>query len=259
MSAIVAAALPELERVISDGLRTFVEVGAALARIRDEKLYSPDHKTFEAYVHARFDMKRRYAHYVITAAGVVHNCAQAGLSPPTNEAQTRELAKLLKPIDQAQAWKEAVATTPKGVEVTAKRVAAVVKRLPARLKRQHDKRPSAMRQHQDLKLHAHAAKQQRLIEQRNAVPEFASFRQMQQAISQALPSRAQRMLEFILDGGELSLIRLGLDWAVTADTLQKAYREKSRTAHPDAGGSAAAFIELTRDRDLVQTLLGGTT
>jgi hypothetical protein len=251
-------ALAELEQIISDGLRTFVEVGSALARIRDEKLYAAEHKTFEAYVRVRFDMKRRYAYYVIAAAAVVHNCAQAGLPPPSNEAQARELAKLAKPVDQVQAWKEAVSTAPTDCEVTAQRVAFVVKNMPARLKRQPDRLPTPPRQVRDQKLNSYVANQQRMVDQRNADPEFASLRHTQKAVGAALPSRAQRMLDFILDGGELALLRLGLDWTVTSESLMQAYREKSRDHHPDRGGLPGAFEQLTRDRDLVLSLIVGT-
>ena len=41
--------------------------------------------------------------------------------------------------------------------------------------------------------------------------------------------------------------RLGLDAGFTADDLKKAYREKAKIAHPDTGGSAEAFNQLTKD------------
>src|SRR5260221_3259797 len=39
----------ECEAVIQRGWQTFVEVGRALARIRDQKLYRAEHDTFETY------------------------------------------------------------------------------------------------------------------------------------------------------------------------------------------------------------------
>jgi hypothetical protein len=123
-----SADLARLEQIISDGMRTFVDVGRALARIRDEKLYQETHATFEAYCRERWEFTRSYAHRLIGAAGVVANW-QHELPPPANEAQARELAKL--PAEQqAEAWAEVVEAAPAGA-VTAKLVADVVaKRLP---------------------------------------------------------------------------------------------------------------------------------
>ena len=39
--------LVELEKTIEHGLKTFLEVGAALAEIRDKKLYRVEHSTFD--------------------------------------------------------------------------------------------------------------------------------------------------------------------------------------------------------------------
>ena len=42
--------LKDCEIIIDDGLRGFVAVGNALAKIRDEKLYRGHYKSFEQYV-----------------------------------------------------------------------------------------------------------------------------------------------------------------------------------------------------------------
>jgi hypothetical protein len=98
-----------------------------------------------------------------------------------------------------------------------------------------------------------------LAAQRNADPDFASLRETQRAVGKAMPSRAQAMLNFTLDGGELALLRLGLDWNVTADSLRQAFRDKSRAAHPDRGGSQAEFVKLNQAKDLVHALILETT
>jgi hypothetical protein len=117
--------LPELERVIGDGLRSFVGVGLALARIRDGALYQAEHKTFEGYCAARWNMQRAQAYRLIEAASVVENVSHGRLiEPPTNERQARELARL-PAGQQAPAWEEAVRTAPEG-KVTAKHVRDVV-------------------------------------------------------------------------------------------------------------------------------------
>jgi hypothetical protein len=61
--------LKRLEAVIDAGIQTFVEVGQALARIQQERLYRGYHwKTFEAYVEDRFELSRRRAYQLIEAA-----------------------------------------------------------------------------------------------------------------------------------------------------------------------------------------------
>lgn len=127
--AIETTELAELERVISDGLRTFVEVGRALAKIRDGKLYQGEgFKSFEAYCRERWDFTRMRAHQLIQAAEVSENVKHVlHDEAPANPRQAAELAKL-PAGEQPRAWQEAVATAPEG-KVTAKHVAAVVAKI----------------------------------------------------------------------------------------------------------------------------------
>lgn len=96
--------LARCEAVIERGLESFVEVGTALLRIRDEKLYRESHKTFEVYCKERWGMSRSYAHRQIDAAGI------AGLLPigdVPNEAVARELAPLkAAPQELTEVWED---------------------------------------------------------------------------------------------------------------------------------------------------------
>lgn len=128
----IPESLDELEQMIGDGLRTFVEVGLALARIRDAKLYkAPGHKTFEVYCEKRWGFSRKRAYELMEAAAVVENVRNSGRGSlePRNASQATELARL--PAEQqAPAWEEAVRTAPNG-KVTARHVAEVVEsRIP---------------------------------------------------------------------------------------------------------------------------------
>ena len=84
--------LAELEEVVERGLGTFVEVGEALLKIRDERLYRADHATMEEYCRKRWGMGRRYANRVIEAASIVTGLGPIG-PKPQNEAQARALGK----------------------------------------------------------------------------------------------------------------------------------------------------------------------
>jgi len=88
--------LAELERIIERGIETFVEVGHALMAIRDEKLYRPQHVSFEQYLSARWQPKlsRQHAHRLIKAAQVAEVLLPIG-NVPANEAQARTLVPLL--------------------------------------------------------------------------------------------------------------------------------------------------------------------
>jgi hypothetical protein len=117
LSTTERGALRDCEAVIERGVKTFVEVGQALLRIRDERLYRVDYKTFEEYCRDRWGWNRRYANRQIEAAGVVENLTPMGVTPeilgpmgpiPQNERQARELAPL-PPDGQRAVWNQAVA------------------------------------------------------------------------------------------------------------------------------------------------------
>lgn len=103
--------LQQCEDVIRRGQSSFREVGAALLRIRDEKLYRDAHKTFEAYIKEEWDFSRAHAYRLIDASAAVENVSKLETMPaPSNEGQARELAKL--PGDQQSAvWEEVVERT----------------------------------------------------------------------------------------------------------------------------------------------------
>lgn len=104
-----ASELKRLERVISKGMKSFVEVGNALKRIKEEGLYRASHKSFAAYVEDKWGMTKKSAYRLITAGETVETVSHGTLDAPplANERQARELAKA--PADQqAEIWGEVV-------------------------------------------------------------------------------------------------------------------------------------------------------
>ena len=85
----VLPTLAECEQVIERGRQTFIEVGNALAAIRDGRLYTATHRSFEAYCRERWGMSRTHADRQIAAA------RRAELAPmgakPENERQARAI------------------------------------------------------------------------------------------------------------------------------------------------------------------------
>jgi len=114
--------LTHLENIIERGLDTFVEVGKALAEIRDRRLYRIEHKTFEAYCRDKWNMGRAYAHRLMVAAETVEMLPMG--DKPQSERQTRPLTKLPKE-KRAEAWQKAVEASPTG-QPTPKEVEAAV-------------------------------------------------------------------------------------------------------------------------------------
>lgn len=98
--------LQSCEAVIERGLATFYEVGTALLKIRDERLYRSANATFEEYCRARWQMSRNHAHRMIDAARVAQNLLPMGNIPQT-ERQVRPLAGL-EPEQQRAVWEQAV-------------------------------------------------------------------------------------------------------------------------------------------------------
>ena|SRR5690348_14940338 len=97
-----------LEDTIERGLRSFVEVGEALAEIRDDRLYRETQAAFDDYCRERWGFSKSHANRQIEAAEVVDVLTPIGVKP-TNEAQVRELAALKgEPELVSQVWVEVV-------------------------------------------------------------------------------------------------------------------------------------------------------
>src|SRR5215831_18370734 len=87
LSATELALLEKCEVAIEKGLRTFFEVGTALAEIRAGNLYRRDYDTFEEYCRKRWELSRIHAHRLMGAAEVIQNLLPIGNKLPTHESQ----------------------------------------------------------------------------------------------------------------------------------------------------------------------------
>lgn len=119
------AELEKHEAVIEKGLKTFYEVGMALAAIRAARLYRQTHATFEEYCRDRWQLQERRAYQFMDAASVVETLKVEPLVQlPSNERQARPLATL-PPEQLREAWQVAVESAPNG-KPTATQVQAAV-------------------------------------------------------------------------------------------------------------------------------------
>lgn len=103
--------LTTCERIIEAGKQTFLDVGIALLKIRDGRLYRATHKTFEEYCRQRWGWSRQRANQQIAAAEVVSNLTTVVVKTelPKTESVARPLAAL-PPPQQRQAWAKATET-----------------------------------------------------------------------------------------------------------------------------------------------------
>ena len=134
LSASESKQLEADKTTVRKGMATFVEVGKALMRIRDAKLYRVTHKTFAKFCEAEFQLEPRRAYQLIESAGAAENVQNfTQNSPPEtptpNESQARVLASV-DPEQQPEVWEAVVNTAPINAAgtpvITARHVQSVV-------------------------------------------------------------------------------------------------------------------------------------
>lgn len=108
--------LAELESTIETGMKSFIDVGHALMAIRDRKLYTDVHETFEGYCKQRWEFSASRARQLIgatNAAKVIQSVTTGNTLNPPNERVARELAAVDGERQQADVWAKAVESAPK--------------------------------------------------------------------------------------------------------------------------------------------------
>jgi hypothetical protein len=93
------------EEVIRQGWETFLEVGRALATIRDKRLYRDRFGTFEEYCRQRWEFSKTHANRLIDAAAVAAALTPIGVKLKS-ESQVRPLVGLAR-VKIPAAWKRA--------------------------------------------------------------------------------------------------------------------------------------------------------
>src|SRR5262245_59700090 len=116
-----AEALVELEATIEAGLRSFVEVGSALLKIKEGHLYRSTYGTFESYCQGRWGFGRAYGDRIVMATRVAEQLTAAGLPAPETVHAAFPLASLPE-AERAEAWQEANASG----KATHRKVKAIV-------------------------------------------------------------------------------------------------------------------------------------
>lgn len=101
--------LEELENVVRNGLKYFLEVGRALMQIKDQRLYREDFDSFEEYCRERWGMSQSKGYYLIYSSSVVDNLGD-GITLPERSSHAAPLYILQDPELQKKAWMEVLET-----------------------------------------------------------------------------------------------------------------------------------------------------
>lgn len=96
--------------VVTKGVSTFVEVGNALAEIRESKLYRVTHKTFEAFCQEHWNFTRRRANQLIEAATVAE---EMGTVVPKVSTSVETKPVQTEPVVTSERVARAVSSVPK--------------------------------------------------------------------------------------------------------------------------------------------------
>lgn len=124
--------LDEYEDIIRKGFDTFIDVGLALACIRDARLYAPKYGSFREYCEQTWEIGRARAYQLIDAAQIAEEMSKKLDTPLDREAHAAALAKVA-PEKRVEVIRKARAAG----NVTAKAIAAIADATP-----QPEARPS---------------------------------------------------------------------------------------------------------------------
>jgi hypothetical protein len=93
--------LENLEKVIERGVESFLATGSALKEIRDQRLYREGHKTFEAYVKARWEFDRSRAYQLIEASDLKADLStMVDKNPKVSDVKTERQLRELRTVPE---------------------------------------------------------------------------------------------------------------------------------------------------------------
>lgn len=119
------------DKVADRGMATFVEVGNALSKIRDGKLYRHQYASFEEYCDLRHGLKRQRAYELMAAATVAENLSEISDKSRLRESHVDPLTKL-SPDEQREAYTIAVVDAQGKVPTAAQVTKAAAEFAPRR-------------------------------------------------------------------------------------------------------------------------------
>ena len=129
------------ESRIAAGLSAFVDVGDALLKIKEAKLYRQSYPTWEGYLQSRWGMSESQSMRLISASQICREIAATGVTPPQIESHARELRSVPEG-ERAKLWQEITTEIP-AEELTAEQIAdKVASKIKKKPKRARHKKPA---------------------------------------------------------------------------------------------------------------------
>lgn len=229
-ASIVSADLTDCELVIERGLKSFVEVGQALFRIRDGELYKLEFATFEDYCRERWDFSRSYVHRIVEASSKCCQLATIGAPTPSTESQARELAGL-QPGEAQEVMEAAHRAT--GGNLTAKAIKQ------ARQEYENSPPPPPPMPRRDWASEVHDLEDQiaDLQEACRVLSEQNKNLHNESMMARHTPPQGGEWAEHLLsESGPLA---------------RSVYRSLAKVLHPDGGGSAVLMDQLSKAKEQV--------
>ena len=89
--------LEKKEAIIRKGKKAFIEVGLALAEIRNKTLFRQEFKTFTEYCECKWGIKKAYANQLIQSADAVGKLPKEAATMVFNQRQGRAIAGVPEP------------------------------------------------------------------------------------------------------------------------------------------------------------------
>lgn len=121
--------LGKCEAIVRKGMKSYVEVGFALARIQEGKLFLQDFPSFKAYTKSRLGISGVHARDLIRSSMVAAELRRHNLPIPSNASFARTLAPL-DPKLQVEVWRECVESDPTSPPTPARLRAAILEVVP---------------------------------------------------------------------------------------------------------------------------------
>ena len=108
LSEVERAELAAAESRIQRGLSGFIDAGAALSLIKDNRLYRDTHATYEGYLRDRWGLGTDYANKLVHAMTIALDLERKGFLPPVRETHAREIGRV-QTDHRAKVWGDALA------------------------------------------------------------------------------------------------------------------------------------------------------
>jgi hypothetical protein len=139
LSTIETKTLADLEQTIARGMRAFMEVGAALRSIRDNRLYREKAKTFEEYCQTYWSFSRRYANQTIRSYQTVLELENWEPVGSQNHQWNSRQARQLSVIPEAKRQKVLTVLIQTDTPITAEAIRQAWLKLSGKKKEQAEK------------------------------------------------------------------------------------------------------------------------